>query len=176
MGSARVQDRVSTAIAETHRFSQEIDGAGAASLYNNSSGWRINAWSRSVESIRESPWFGNGVGSWAVSVKTLEGANAQKIFGDGNASNPHQEYLLWGVELGVLGIFGLIAVFVALGWDSRNQPTEPKRATFSVIAALSVACLFNSVLYDDLIGDFFCILIGLLMAYGNKSLGDRENT
>ena len=38
--------------------------------------------------------------------------------------------------------------------------------TASALLALAVACLFNSTLYDGLIGDFFCVLIGLLLALG----------
>jgi hypothetical protein len=33
-----------------------------------------------------------------------------------------------------------------------------------------VACLFNSALYDDLMGDFFCVSLGLLMALGARSM------
>jgi len=40
------------------------------------------------------------------------------------------------------------------------------RALQSTLVALAVACLFNSTLYDGLIGDFFCVLIGLLLALG----------
>jgi hypothetical protein len=29
-----------------------------------------------------------------------------------------------------------------------------------------VACLFNASIYDALIGDFFCVSIGLLLALG----------
>jgi hypothetical protein len=31
---------------------------------------------------------------------------------------------------------------------------------------MAVACLFNSALYDDLMGDYFCVVLGLLMALG----------
>lgn len=34
---------------------------------------------------------------------------------------------------------------------------------------MAVACLFNSTLYDDLMGDFFCVSLGLLMAYGVRN-------
>jgi hypothetical protein len=39
----------------------------------------------------------------------------------------------------------------------------------SVLAALAVSCLFNSSIYDDLIGDFFCLSLGVLLAYGIRT-------
>jgi hypothetical protein len=41
-----------------------------------------------------------------------------------------------------------------------------KRALQTCVAGLAVACLFNSSLYDALIGDFFCVTLGLLLALG----------
>lgn len=40
------------------------------------------------------------------------------------------------------------------------------RATQSALLALAVACLFNSSIDDALIGNFFCVLMGLLLALG----------
>ena len=41
-----------------------------------------------------------------------------------------------------------------------------RRLVFLIVAAaaLLIACLFNCALYDALIGDFFCVVIGLLLA------------
>ena len=79
--------------------------------------------------------------------------------------NPHQEYLLWTVELGVIGTALLCAALYALYRDSRLLETPARRAFQSILAALALACLFNSVLYDALIGDFFCVALGLLLAW-----------
>jgi O-antigen ligase len=110
--------------------------------------------------------MGHGVGSWISTVKRFEGASASAVFGDSNSSNPHQEYLLWGVEYGVGGTLLLIAIFFSFVKDSLAFRKPVARATISVTVALSVACLFNSALYDGLVGDFFCVTLGLLMSYG----------
>jgi O-antigen ligase len=34
------------------------------------------------------------------------------------------------------------------------------------VVALAIACMFNSSLYDGLIGDYFCIVLGLLLGLG----------
>jgi O-antigen ligase len=40
------------------------------------------------------------------------------------------------------------------------------------VAVLAIACLFNSSLFDALIGEYFCIVIGLLLALGLRPRPD----
>ncbi|EKD97067.1 MAG: O-antigen polymerase [uncultured bacterium] len=57
--------------------------------------------------------------------------------------------------------------------DLLKMDAPVARAGQSVLAALAVSCLFNSSLYDANIGSFFCLTLGVLLAYGthggNKS-------
>ena len=162
LGSSKVEERVSKIARESQEYAQH---GGIES----SSGWRLNAWHRSVQAITEKPWLGHGVGSWTVSIKRLEGSTATKTFGDGKASNPHQEYLLWGVELGLGGSLLLLSLLVCMVRDALLFKPSIAQATISVTAAMAIACSFNSALYDGLIGDFFCVVLGLLMALGLRS-------
>jgi len=159
LGSGHIQNRVALIIKESKAYSQQVET-------DTSSGWRLNAWQRSAQAIQEQAVVGHGVGSWAVTVKRLQGDTGAKVFGEGNASNPHQEYLLWGVELGLGGSLLLIALLISMAFDARRFAPGVQKALWSVISALAVACLFNSSLYDDLIGDFFCVVLGLLLAMG----------
>lgn len=158
-GASRVSERITAVVQESQSYSQTGDTT-------TSSGWRLHAWRRSLEAISFQPETGYGVGSWATAVKRLDGENATANFGTGNSSNPHQEFLLWGVELGVGGIVLLIALLLAMLLDAIVFPSGIRRATQSVIAVAAVACMFNSSLYDALIGDYLCTAIGLLMALG----------
>ena len=133
---------------------------------STSTGWRINTWQLSVRAIEEAPVAGHGVGSFTTTIKRLQGANAESVFGPGRLSNPHQEFLLWGIELGVVGVALLVAIFIRLWSDFNRTPMPVRRAGLSALAALFIACCFNSTLYDGLIGDFFVTLLGLLLAHG----------
>ncbi|MDP1565095.1 MAG: hypothetical protein Q8M91_10100 [Polaromonas sp.] len=42
---------------------------------------------------------------------------------DRNVRNPHQEFLRWGVEAGVIGLVLLCNFLLALGWYTR-APVE----------------------------------------------------
>lgn len=158
-GSNKIFDRLSEVVQESQSYSQNGDTT-------TSSGWRLNAWRRSIQAIALEPWTGYGVGSWTPAVKRLDGDKAIADFGVGNSSNPHQEFLLWGVELGVAGTLLLVGLLLSMAIDARRFPTPVQRATLTAVAVTTVACLFNSSLYDALIGDYLCTALGLLLALG----------
>ncbi len=158
-GSNKISERFTAVVHESQNYSQH----GAT---DTSSGWRLNAWRRSLQAIERKPLFGYGVGSWTPAVKRMDGDKAIADFGVGNSSNPHQEFLLWGVELGVVGSLLLIALLMAIALDARRFPATVQRATQTAVAVTTVACLFNSSLYDALIGDYLCTALGLLLALG----------
>lgn len=169
LGSAQVQERVTKILRESQEYA-----SGQTVQMESSSGWRLNAWRRSLQAMQDKPLLGHGVGAWTPAVKRFEGSAATKVFGEGNHSNPHQEYLLWGVELGVGGSLLLLAALACMARDALRFPTNVQRATLAVVAATAVACLFNSALYDDLMGDFFCVALGLLMALGTRSMAGAQ--
>ena len=155
--SSTVQIRVSQMVSESQNYRTQGN-------HESSSGFRLYVWQRSLQAISGQALIGHGVGSWTQSVKRIEGA--QTVLGHGLTSNPHQEFLLWGVELGVGGILLLLAWVACLVRDALRFEAPVRQATLSVVAVMVVACLFNSALYDALIGDFFCITLGLLLALG----------
>ena len=169
VSSAQLQERVSQVVIETQSY---VNAWGVDAI--SSSGWRLNAWHRSLQAISDAPLVGHGVGAWPEAVKRMEGTAATQLFGEGNQSNPHQEYLLWGVELGVGGFVLFLVALACMARDASHFATPIKRATFGVLGATVVACLFNSALYDDLMGDFFCVSLGLLMAIGTRSMVKRN--
>ena len=134
-------------------------------IANTSSGIRLNLWRRALQSILENPGRGTGAGSWGRQLNREEelhgAANVVKI-----AANPHQEYLLWGIELGVPGIALLFGVLFAIYRDSQHLGAPERKALLSLLAALALASLFNCALYDAMIGDFFCIALAVVLALG----------
>ncbi|MDO8651965.1 MAG: O-antigen ligase family protein [Undibacterium sp.] len=159
--STQIQTRVNQVFKGASEFSTKHDQA-------TSEGWRLNAWSRSIQAISGEPLLGYGAGSWSYAVKKMEGQQGDMVFGKTNSSNPHQEYLLWGVELGLMGIALLCTFIASAAWEVRLFSPPVARACWSILAVTSFACLFNSALYDDLIGDYLLVALGLTMAVGVK--------
>jgi len=141
-----------------------------------SDAWRLNAWHRSLQALQEAPGIGTGAGSWKSAIQPFDGPTFIENFGTSPISNPHQEYLLWAVEFGLLGCAALVICLILAARDARQFEPSVARACWSVLAACAVAGLFNSVLYDDSIGDFFCISAGLLMALGVQSKSNKATT
>lgn len=144
----------------------EVQGYSARHDASTSSGVRLAFWYRAGQVIAQRPLAGAGVGSWGTEYDRLEREVNPQHENINPGSNPHQEYLLWGVQLGVPGLLLIAALMLSVLRDTLKMETPYARAAQSALLALAVACLFNSTLYDGLIGDFFCVLIGLLLALG----------
>lgn len=153
--SQPVRDRAVMVVSESVAFATSNDT-------HTSSGERLNFWHRSVQAIAERPWTGFGVGSFNREYNRLDaGRGNPRTFG---VRNPHQEFLLWGVEAGIAGMLALCLLLACLWRDLGQGEQAAARAGTSVMAALLISCMFNSTLFDAAIGDFFCVTIGLLTA------------
>lgn len=157
--STKVRERLTMVETEVAAYSTKMEPT-------TSSGIRLGLWRRAVQIIEENPVFGAGIGSWSTEYNRIERSENpahQDIAGNGN---PHQEYLLWGVQLGIPGLLLFCALLLAVRRDSLRMAQPYARATQSVVLALAVASAFNASIYDALIGDFFCVLTGLMLAAG----------
>ena len=161
--SPKVQQRVKQVHSDVQAFSFQ---KGESLVTGTSSGIRLHFWHRAVQSTAESPWLGSGVGSWSNEYNRLDSRYSPGGVMLGERSNPHQEYLMWGVQLGVFGVVLFLGFLLSVWRDTTRADTPVKRAAQSVLAALAVSCLFNSSVYDALIGDFFCVALGLMLALG----------
>lgn len=161
--SEPVRYRASLVVDESLAFAERSEN-------RSSSGERLNFWHRSIQAIAERPWTGFGVGSFNKQYKRLDA-------GHGNPAtygvrNPHQEFLLWGVEGGIGAMLLLCALLYGLYRDLCLGERPAARAGASAMAALLISCMFNSILFDAAIGDFFCVTIGLLMALSLRTAAE----
>ncbi len=160
--SANVEERLMMLKTEIHSYSTQVQTT-------TSTGVRLELWRVALQSIAEHPFGGSGVGSWDIESRRLQLEDNPAIKEIDGTGNPHQEYLLWGVQLGIPGILFLFALMSSVLRDSMKMGKSYARATQSAILALTTVCLFNSSLYDAQIGDFFCIVTGLLLALGLRT-------
>jgi O-antigen ligase len=158
--SPQLARRMSAVATEAQAYSQ---GDHAPT----SSGLRLDFWRRSVQAFQERPLVGHGVGSWNAEYRRLEGDEVKRNFRD--LRNPHQEYLMWAVQLGIVGVALLLAFLMELMRDASRFRPDIRHAAQSLVAMLAAVCLFNSTLFDALIGDYFCVLLGLLLVLGLRS-------
>jgi O-antigen ligase len=161
LGSQQFSDRVNQVVHEVQSTEQPEN-------VKTSSGWRLNAWQRSIEAFYDRPILGHGLGSWTYAAKKAEGDKGNDVFGKGNRSNPHQEYLLWAVEFGLVGILLKIILIYSVFVSSKSNIPQYRNATNATLLCIVLAGLFNSVIFDDLSGDFLLIFLALCLAAGQE--------
>jgi O-antigen ligase len=119
---------------------------------------RLDFWRRSVQAVNDRPWLGSGVGSWPYAYKkALNGEVGLR------ADNPHQQFFLWWVEGGAVGLMLLLGFFGSIIFDSLKLECRAKKSLLTVLTVLIFTCLMNCPLQDAGISEFFAVLITSLM-------------
>jgi O-antigen ligase len=147
---------------------KEVQSYRAQGTTASSSGLRLHYWKSSLKLMSKSPAFGHGVGTWHTQFNLMQ-KGLPASGDDGTVHNPHQEYLLWGVQLGALGIVLLAGWMISMAWHARHFDRSVQRATQCMAMVFAVACMFNSALFDGMVGDYFCVMLGMLLALGAYS-------
>ena len=142
------------------------------SAQETSSGARLEYWRASLQAITEQPLLGHGAGSWNQAYRRLKGPQVSSLYD--TASDPHQLFLLWAVEGGLLGLALLCAVLATLWRYGSRLAAADGHALQALVLALVISGLFNSMIYGIGMGDFFCIGLGILAALGRDSAGIVE--
>jgi O-antigen ligase len=166
--SEKVRDRLTMVNIEVQSYSKTTQN-------ETSSGIRLMLWRYALIMIEQHPAKGLGTGSWTTEFNRLQHADNPSAEDINPLGNPHQEYLLWGSQLGFGGILLLLGLMLSILKDSMKMEVIHKRALQTCLAGLAIACLVNSSIYDALIGDFFCITLGLLLALGANYKDDKSS-
>lgn len=149
--------------------------AQADADYGTSGGVRLRMYEEALQGMAEHPLIGTGLGSWLphwISVwKTIDGqasdASRQQF---ANINNPHNDFLLNGMETGVAGMLilvWLLARFVATGWRKRTVAGD-----ISVVMAvgLFVTAMVNAPFRDAALGMSLLWLLAVSAAVREESI------
>lgn len=153
--SKNFRDRIQVVQTEVQTFEKKVDTT-------TSSGQRLFYWQTSLKAIAEQPVWGQGIGSWNMQYRRLEDGKSQ--LGSLTVKDPHQLFLLWAVEGGMVGLALLCAVLVAIYRRSRQLEVHDARTLQSLLAALLISSMFNSMIFGIGMGDFFCVGLGICLA------------
>lgn len=126
----------------------------------NSSGLRMDYYANSIAIIRDHPLFGVGTGGF-------EKAYEEKVSNTAMASsnNPHNQYLLITVQLGVLGLGLLLYLFYTEWRMAGLLPTVlEQNLARGMLLTIASGSMLNSLLLDHSEGLFFAWASGMLFA------------
>jgi O-antigen ligase len=134
-----------------------------------STGERLEFWKKSIEFIRQAPVIGNGTGS----IRTLfeKSAAGQSGVAGVAAANPHNQTLAVGIQLGVLGIAVLWAMWIAHLLLCRGDSLAAWIGLV-IVAQNITGSLFNSHIFDFVQGWTYVIGLGVAggMILRNRAL------
>ena len=151
-GSDMFQQRADRAVSELHDW--QPDAPAASSV-----GMRMEFYRTSLNIVREHPLFGAGTGSFpAAYAATVAGRQMEETV------NPHNEYLLIAIQIGLTGLACLVGLF-SLQWRlaARLDPLYRDLAR-GLVLMFAIGCMFNSLLLDHTEGLLFAWASGLLFA------------
>jgi len=126
----------------------------------SAAGLRMEFYYNSLKIIRENPLLGVGTGGFRSAYQRQIG-NSRMLMTD----NPHNQYLLTGVELGLVGLAGLLMLF-AVQWRmaARLPQGQERMLAYALLLAITTGCLFNSFLADHSEGLFYVWTTAILFA------------
>ncbi len=155
----RVHERVQLSVTEFQNWSPH------AHLPPNSIGDRLEFYYNSFAILMREPLIGVGTGGFPA-------AYVQQVAGTGieATDNPHDEYLLIAIQIGLVGLAALLYLFVTEWRKAAALPGAFERdAARGLVITLAVSCLFNSNLRDHVPGMFFALLSALWFANLSKA-------
>jgi O-antigen ligase len=129
---------------------------------NTSSGVRLEFYSRSLELILHRPVAGYGVGSVRTEFERLV-KNSDETSAP-MASNPHNEFLLMGVQMGLIGVALFVWLLYAVYRDGRHLDRLERTAVYGYLFAFVLGSFANSLLLNFTEGSLFIFLTGILIA------------
>lgn len=127
---------------------------------DDSVGERFEFFINSLRLIREHPLFGSGTGSFpAEYARIVAGQNMLATV------NPHNEYALIAVQIGLIGLAGLVYLFYRQ-WRYAGELAASfyRDLARGLVLTFVIGCLFNSLLLDHTEGLLFAWLSALAFA------------
>lgn len=124
------------------------------------SGIRLEFYTNSLKLIKKNPFIGTGTGSFKTSYSELiKGTRFTP------SDNPHNEYLMAGVQFGLVGILVLLIFFI-IQWRYAALLKKEERILLARGFALTImtACMVASPLQDSPEGWFFALMGATLFA------------
>jgi O-antigen ligase len=128
-----------------------------------STGLRLEFLTNTLRLIKASPIVGYGTGSFRYIYNQrfpLVGPDNNQL----SVHNPHNQYILTTVELGLIGLLVLLSMFIVMLSECRFLPTLEKHLAQGAIFTIMVGCLVNSWLMDFTSMHYFVYFLGICFA------------
>jgi len=110
----------------------------------------------------EDPIVGTGVGSYKAALETKQSEFSERTL---HKWNPHNEYLVIAVQLGLVGLLVLLFLFYTQAKSTKRiQDKEQRYLTQGLVLLFVVGCLGNSLIMDSGEGHFWAFFSALFFS------------
>jgi len=120
-----------------------------------SMGQRYMFWRYSLKLIAEKPFFGHGTGSFAKEYERIASNETMMT------KNPHNEFLMVGVQLGIVGLFIYLGFLASQFYVSNSLLHQEKFVAQGLLLTLIITSMFNTPIMDHTEGHWFLMMIAL---------------
>ena len=119
---------------------------------------RLKFWNNAIELIKERPLLGFGTGSFGQEYRRITGDKSETL------ENPHNEYLLFTVQGGLIGLMLHLGFLYSQYREARTLPDPDKWLAQGLLLTLITTSQFNSPFLDHAEGHWFAVMIALCYA------------
>ena len=138
-------------VKAVHNFLQgKIEGTSTPT------GLRLQFYHNSIQIVKSAPVLGHGTGRFHEKYAAQVAGTKQVV-----TANPHNEYLMVGVQSGLIGVGILLALFWALWRSAAGWEGMDRWLAQGMVVWLAVGCCFNSFILDSREGMLFALLAAL---------------
>lgn len=110
----------------------------------------------------EDPIVGTGVGSYKAALETKQSEFSERT---PHKWNPHNEYLVIAVQLGLVGLLALLFLFYTQAKSTKRiQDKEQRYLAQGLVLLFVVGCLGNSLIMDSGEGHFWAFFSALFFS------------
>jgi O-antigen ligase len=112
-------------------------------------GWRIRLWTDGFSYFKENPWTGNGLGTGPMVIAE----NRDFKLG---ATEPHNDYLKLGLELGFPGVAAYLAIIISALLDFYYSFKKQLKPRLKILTLFASACLISLAIMsfgDNILND-----------------------
>jgi len=145
--SSAAQNRINLLELELNRYMTE-------GYFMSSVGVRAHMYLTAWNEMWEHWFLGNGLGSWKAIWLSASSAYPKMA----TLHNPHNDFLLWGAELGLVGFATLVLILMKMTRDAWQYNTPTSAVGWIMAWGLGTTALFNAPFRDGALGMSMIIL------------------
>ena len=135
-------------------------------IYRTDPDIRTRIYLNALKTALEDPWIGTGIGSYS---KALHLKQPDYYHTTNKKNNPHNEYLLFFVQFGLIGLLALVYLFYTQAVSTEKiKDTEQKNLAQGLVLLIVLGCMGNSTLMDSGEAHFWAFFSALFFSNLNK--------